>query len=148
MQWASFSLSGLVSMHAIWFLVLLYVLACSPLYSAGSKTRQRSETKHESSIPLTIRFEPPILLEMLTRFNDADEGNQLKGSQRQAHNIGWLIGEGCACKSQLESSFSLATRPIWKELLSSLFCYFWVDFCFKDHFYQAGIKKPLLILER
>ncbi|KAJ4977154.1 hypothetical protein NE237_002260 [Protea cynaroides] len=50
--------------------------ACSLLYSAGSKTRRRSETKHESSIPLTIRFEPPILFEMLTRFNDADEGNQ------------------------------------------------------------------------
>jgi hypothetical protein len=60
---------------------------------------------------------------MLTRFNDADEGNQLKGYQRQARNIGRLIGEGCACKSQLESSFSFdfytikATRPIWKELL-------------------------------
>lgn len=93
-------------MHAIGVLVLLYVWACSPLYSAGSKTRRRSETKHESSIPLTIRFEPPILLEMLTRFNDADEGNQLKGYQRQARNIGRLIGEGCACKSQLESSFS------------------------------------------
>jgi hypothetical protein len=34
------------------------------------------------------------------------KGNQLKGYQRQAHNIGRLIGEGCACKSQLESSFS------------------------------------------
>jgi len=66
--------------------------ACSPLYSAGSKTRRRSETKHESSIPLTIRFEPPILFEMLTRFNDADEGNQRKGSQRQARGIGGLIG--------------------------------------------------------
>ncbi|KAI3670319.1 hypothetical protein L1987_87996 [Smallanthus sonchifolius] len=43
---------------------------------------------------------------MLTRFNDADEGNQLKGYQRQARNKGRLIGEGCACKSQLESSFS------------------------------------------
>lgn len=66
--------------------------ACSLLYSAGSKTRRRSETKHESSIPLTFRFEPPILFEMLTRFNDADEGSERKGSQRQARSIGGLIG--------------------------------------------------------
>jgi len=66
--------------------------ASSPLYSAGSKTRRRSPTKHESSIPLTIRFELHILWEMLTRFNDADEGNQRKGFQRQARSIGRRIG--------------------------------------------------------
>ncbi|MFS8019561.1 hypothetical protein Hanom_Chr15g01405211 [Helianthus anomalus] len=43
---------------------------------------------------------------MLTRFNDVDEGNQRKGYLRQLRNIGRLIGEGCACKSQLENSFS------------------------------------------
>ncbi|GMN24030.1 hypothetical protein TIFTF001_047608 [Ficus carica] len=40
-----------------------YIWECYPLYSAGSKTRQRSETKHESSIPLTIRLETPILFQ-------------------------------------------------------------------------------------
>lgn len=58
--------------------------AYSPLYSAGSKTRRRSETKHESSIPLTIRFEPPILFEMLTRFNDHGLWVNAKGTSGKA----------------------------------------------------------------
>lgn len=39
---------------------------------------------HQDSQPLTIRFEPNILLKMLTKKNEASSGNQQKGSPKQA----------------------------------------------------------------